>query len=86
MIDKKTAPASDVPHFQNLADAIREDKKLNSDITDVQKGSLMCHLGNIAYRTGHTLDIDPKNGHILNDPAAEKLWGREYRSGWEPKV
>ena len=86
VIDKKTAPASDVPHFQNLADAIREDKKLNSDITDVQKGSLMCHLGNIAYRTGHTLDIDPKNGHILNDPAAEKLWGREYRPGWEPKV
>ena len=86
VIDKQTAPASDTPHFQNLADAIREDKKLNSDIADVQKGSLMCHLGNIAYRTGHTLDIDPKNGHILNDPAAEKLWGREYRPGWEPKV
>ena len=46
----------------------------------------LCHLGNIAYRAGRVLSIDPTNGHIKNDAEAEALWRREYRSGWEPKV
>jgi hypothetical protein len=32
------------------------------------------------------LHIDPSNGHIMNDPEANKLWSREYEKGWEPKV
>jgi hypothetical protein len=32
------------------------------------------------------LNIDPNNGHILNDKGAMKLWSREYQKGWEPKV
>ena len=26
------------------------------------------------------------NGHIQGDEEAMKLWTREYRPGWEPKV
>jgi hypothetical protein len=44
-------------------------------------------LSNIAWKTGRVLDIDPTNGHILNDKLAmDMLWGREYEPGWEPKV
>ena len=43
-------------------------------------------LANIAQRTGRTLHCDPKNGHILNDADAMKLWRREYEKGWEPKT
>ena len=43
-------------------------------------------VGNIAWRVGRDLKIDPKNGHILDDKDAQKLWGREYEKGWEPKV
>jgi predicted dehydrogenase len=74
------------PHLMNFLACLRSGERPHADIEEGHKSTLLCHLGNIAYRTGHTLQLDPSGGHILNDPDAEKLWGREYRSGWEPKV
>ncbi len=76
----------DSDHFANFIDCIRSGKKPNSDIGEGQKSTLLCHLGNIAYRTGRTLHLDSKTRKILNDPDADKLWSREYAPGWEPKV
>ena len=45
----------------------------------------MCHLANIAYRTGETLKCDPSNGKPT-DREAKKLWKRDYEPGWEPTV
>jgi predicted dehydrogenase len=81
----KGRAALDVIHFENFIDAIRNGTKLNSEIEDGQKSTVLCHLGNIAWRTGHTIDFDAKNG-ILNDAEAKKLWSRQYRAGWEPKI
>ncbi|HKH62210.1 MAG TPA: Gfo/Idh/MocA family oxidoreductase [Flavitalea sp.] len=76
----------DALHIQNFFDGIRQSAKLNSDILGGHQSTLLVQLGNIALRTGRTLNIDPKNGHILNDKEAMKLWTREYQPGWEPKV
>jgi len=78
---------SDVPHFTNFIEAIRNGVKLNSEIGEGQKSTRLCHLGNIAYRTGTTLIVESGSGQIQN-PTREmkRLWTREYRSGWEPKV
>jgi predicted dehydrogenase len=78
--------ALDALHIQNFFAAIQKGTALNSDILSGHKSTLICQLGNIAQRTGHTLHIDPSNGHILNDAEAQKLWRREYQSGWEPVV
>jgi hypothetical protein len=43
-------------------------------------------LGNISQRVGRTLDINPKNGDILNDKQDMSYWTREYQPGWEPKL
>jgi hypothetical protein len=43
-------------------------------------------LGNIALRTGRTLNIDQSNGHIVGDNDAMRYWTREYEKGWEPTV
>jgi len=33
----------------------------------------MCHLANIAYRTGRTLAFDQKNERFSGDPKAQSL-------------
>lgn len=85
-LGKNPGKATDVPHFTNFVDCIRLGGKLNSEIAEGQKSTLLCHLANIAYRTGHTVHFDPKTKKIVGDKEADKLWGREYRPGWEPKV
>jgi len=77
---------SDIYHFQNFVDAIRGEKPLNAPITEAHPSALLCHLGNIAYRTGRALRCDPTDGRILNDAEAMRYWKREYESGWEPVV
>ncbi|MBT3482164.1 MAG: hypothetical protein HN457_12120 [Opitutales bacterium] len=86
LTDKGKGTSGDVPHFQNLCDAIRDDVPLNQEIAEGQKSTLWCHLGNIAYRTQSVLDIDPQTGRILNNTKARKLWKRSYRKGWQPRV
>lgn len=73
-------------HFSNFIDSIRGDAMITSPIDEGHKSVLLCHLANIAQRTGRTLHCNPANGHILNDTAAMKLWKREYEKGWEPKI
>jgi predicted dehydrogenase len=85
-IAQGSGPRSDALHLQNFLGGIRTGARLNSDIGEGQKSTLLCHLGNIAYRTGHTLHLDPDTHQIAGDPEASALWGREYRPGWEPKI
>ena len=73
-------------HIANMLSAIRDGTPQNSPIDEGQKSTLLCHLGNIAQRTGRVLHCNPSNGHILNDDEAMKMWGREYETGWEPDI
>jgi predicted dehydrogenase len=76
----------DLYHFSNFVNTIRGEAKLTAPIDEGHKSVLLCHLANIAQRTGTTLHCDPTNGHILQNTEAMKLWGREYEKGWEPKI
>ncbi|MDZ4707710.1 MAG: Gfo/Idh/MocA family oxidoreductase [Saprospiraceae bacterium] len=73
-------------HVRNFFDSINGKASLHADIDSGHKSTLLMQLGNIAYRVGMTLDIDPTNGHILNNIAAQKFWSREYEKGWELKL
>ena len=78
--------ASDKEHFADFLDAVRTGRLPNADIQKAHESTLLCHLGNIAYRTQSVLRTDPTNGHILDHPSADAMWGREYQPGWEPSV
>ena len=76
----------DALHIRNLFNNILNGEKLKSDIDSGHKSTLLVQLGNIAQRVGHSLEINPENGHILKDKDAQKLWSREYEKGWEMKL
>lgn len=78
--------AGDAVHVTNFLAAARGEARPNSEIEEGHKSTLLCHLGNIAHRTGRALRCDPKNGRILNDADAMNQWSREYARGWEPRV
>lgn len=85
-VEKVAGTGSDPVHIGNFLDAVRGNAKLNSEIEEAYKSTLLCHLGNIAYRVGRQLRCDPKSGRILEDKPAAAMWTREYEKGWEPKV
>jgi predicted dehydrogenase len=73
-------------HVNNFIDCARSGKRPAADIEIGYRSALACHLGNIAYRTGRTVNMDPTTHRITGDREQEALWRREYRKGWEPKV
>ena len=76
----------DAYHFQNFFNAIRKGEKLNSQLTEACKSTLLVQLSNISHRVGRSLNINSNNGTIITDRDASKLWKRDYEKGWELKV
>lgn len=82
-LKKVAGRMSDVPHFTNFVEAIRGDAKLNAPIGEGVKSVHLCHLGNIAWRTGGAVEVDNANGHLKSASRQQRgLWSREYRRGW----
>ncbi len=73
-------------HMDNFINAIQKDEALRSDVHEGVKSNLLCHLGNIAQKSGLSLDIDPKTGKPKNEESLKSMWSRSYEKGWEPKV
>ncbi len=77
--------ADDGGHYQNFVDCVksRRQEDLLADIAEGHTSALLCHLGNIAYRTGKRLEFDADSETFTNDRAANQFLSREYRAGYE---
>jgi predicted dehydrogenase len=71
-------------HVRNFLEAVRSRKRetLNQEIAQGHVSSVMCHAGNIAWRTGKKLKLDARS-ETFDDAEANKYLGREYRKGYE---
>jgi len=71
----------DLPHFRNFVEAVRSRKRetLSAEIEEGHRSAVMCHLANIAYRLGRTLEFDPTKERFANDAEADKLLTRAER-------
>jgi predicted dehydrogenase len=85
-LEKHNGEGGDRGHVDNFFTAIRSGKRPNSEIATGQISTLMCHLGNIAYRTGQTLHFDRKTLQIKQKLKENQLWERDYETGWKPVI
>jgi len=72
-------------HFANFLQAVRsrDVKSLNGEIEEGHLSSAYCHLGNIAYRLGRKLHINPSTESFVDDSQADAMLTRPYRKGFE---
>ncbi len=69
-------------HYRNFLDGVasRDPKTLRGDIEEGHLSSAYCHLGNIAYRLGRKLAINPSSESFVGDAEADAMLTREYRA------
>ena len=82
--DSATADASDLlePHLRNFIDCLWTRALPTCPIDVGHVSSALCHLGNIAYRLGRHIEVQPQTGAICNDPEGVALSRSEYRAPW----
>ncbi len=73
-------------HFANFIAGIRTGEKLHAPVSVGNVAVTMLQLSNIAWEVNRELRLDASNAHIVGDPDAMKLWGREYEQGWAPHL
>ena len=75
-IDKRYA---NFAHVQNFIDCVKSRKKPAADISIGHRSATVCHLGNIAVRTGKKINWNPESETIEGDAIAAKWLTKEYR-------
>jgi predicted dehydrogenase len=78
-LPKITSSQANFAHVNNFYDCIRSRQKPAADISIGHRSATVCHLGNIACRTGKKITWDPKAETIVGDAEAAKWLTKEYR-------
>lgn len=70
-------------HFQNWLDCIKTRMKPIADVEIGHRSATVCHLGNIAIRTGRKIVWDASLEAIPGDDEAHGMLTRPYRDPWK---
>jgi predicted dehydrogenase len=69
-------------HHRNWLDCIKSRERPICDVEIGHRSATICHLENIAIRTGRKLTWDPKAERFLDDPMADRWLNRPMRAPW----
>lgn len=69
-------------HFQNWLDCIKSRQDPICRVEIGHRSSTVCHLGNIAIRSGKKVIWDPTKEAIVGDAELARWASRPYRAGW----
>ena len=79
----RSATESPSAHMQNFIDCIKSRKDPICKVEIGHRSATLCHLGNIAVRTGRKVAWDPKAEKIVGDTELAKWVSRPYRAPWK---
>jgi predicted dehydrogenase len=84
LIKEESGGHNDAGHVQNFIDCMRSREKPAADLETIgHPSSMLCHLGNVAWRVGRSVKFDPQTYTFPADDEAGKLLTRpEYRKPW----
>ena len=84
LITEESGTHDDAGHAQNFLDCMRSRERCVADLETVgHPSSLLCHLGNAAWRAGRTLRFDPNSYTLSGDEDANQFLTRPaYRQPW----
>jgi predicted dehydrogenase len=83
LIENNTGRQGDAQHIENFLQCVRSRQKPNADVEQGHQSVLLCHLANIAWRTGNeALTFDGKTEMFRNSTEANALLKRKYREPW----
>lgn len=70
-------------HHKDWLDCIKSRKLPVCDVEIGHRSATVCHLGNIAVRTGRKIAWDPAKEQIVGDADAAKMASKPYREPWK---
>ncbi len=74
-------------HHRNWLECIQTRKLPICDVEIGHRSATVCHLGNMAIRSGRKVVWDPKKEQVIGDAAQAEMVSRPYRAPWRlPKV
>lgn len=74
---------SHLAHVRNFIECMDSRQNPRSDVEIGHNSMIACHLSNIAFRLGRRVEWDVEKERFVNDPEAQKLVTRAYRSPWK---
>ena len=82
--DAKGTHQNTTAHVEDFLSCMQSRKRPTADLETVgHPTSLLCHLGNAAWRAGRTLHFDTVNYRLVGDQdAARYLTRGQYRKPW----
>ncbi|MEX0728233.1 MAG: gfo/Idh/MocA family oxidoreductase, partial [Planctomycetaceae bacterium] len=69
-------------HLRNFIDAVKTRQTPNCDAATAHRASTLSQLGNISYRLGRELQIDPLQPMMTADAGVRQLLSQSSRTPW----
>jgi len=70
-------------HNRNFIDCVKSRKETICPVEMGIRCDTICHMTNVAARTGRVIKWDPKKEQIIGDSEASKMITRPYRKEWK---
>lgn len=69
-------------HRRDFLDSVKSREKPRSDVEIGHRSTSTAILGNVAFRTGRTIEWDAEEERVVDDPEANNLVTADYRDPW----